>query len=279
MLSASRLGSELTELMDLPVYAQWSDSGNSLDVRINGLDRPHGFRVNVTQQLSWSTATLYLDNLAASVLGELSSASEGRWEQMFLTEAGFRAMGARIDARLNGHPISSASEAVNQTVRAFSLSARVLQKIPGEMQRETLVSSQAVLTMLVSLLSLDQPSTTPGDADSELAVEGRAISYVGTRYERSRSNRSVAIALHGSSCIVCGFNFGTVYGDVGQGYVEVHHLLPVHMMESPRAVDPRTELVPLCANCHRMAHRRTPPLSPRELLERVQSSQQQVPLP
>jgi 5-methylcytosine-specific restriction protein A len=31
---------------------------------------------------------------------------------------------------------------------------------------------------------------------------------------------------------------------------------PVSMLKSPEAVDPRTDMVVLCSNCHRMVHRR-----------------------
>jgi predicted HNH restriction endonuclease len=39
-------------------------------------------------------------------------------------------------------------------------------------------------------------------------------------------------------------------------YIEIHHVRPLSVHEGE--VDPATDLVPLCANCHRMAHRRRP---------------------
>jgi 5-methylcytosine-specific restriction endonuclease McrA len=38
------------------------------------------------------------------------------------------------------------------------------------------------------------------------------------------------------------------------GYIQIHHIKPVSEYEGE--VDPETDLVPLCANCHAMAHRR-----------------------
>jgi 5-methylcytosine-specific restriction protein A len=56
-------------------------------------------------------------------------------------------------------------------------------------------------------------------------------------------------------CQVCGFDFDEVYGrDYADSYIEIHHVKP--LSEHEGEVDPATDLVPLCANCHRMAHRR-----------------------
>ncbi|MDN3937546.1 HNH endonuclease [Arthrobacter sp. YD4] len=96
-------------------------------------------------------------------------------------------------------------------------------------------------------------------------VEGEVSYGWSRRYERSQANRALAIELHGRTCAVCGFNFDDCYGTLAGGYVEIHHLVPVSSMDVPKVVDPRTDLVPLCANCHRMAHRRWPPYTPTEL--------------
>ena len=67
--------------------------------------------------------------------------------------------------------------------------------------------------------------------------------------------RRKAIELHGESCAVCGFNFGSTYGRRGDGYIEVHHTKPLHVVDGQHPVDLETDLVPVCANCHRMIHR------------------------
>ena len=57
------------------------------------------------------------------------------------------------------------------------------------------------------------------------------------------------------ACAACGMAFGDVYGEIGEGYIEVHHLSPISQIEGVHTVDPKTDLVPLCANCHAMIHR------------------------
>ena len=65
----------------------------------------------------------------------------------------------------------------------------------------------------------------------------------------------MAIKLHGTRCQACGFDFDEFYGrDQAGSYIEVHHVKP--LSEHEGEVDPASDLVCLCANCHRMAHRR-----------------------
>ena len=90
----------------------------------------------------------------------------------------------------------------------------------------------------------------------ESLEEGGSKRRFTTTYERSRALRDQAIAIHGSTCIACGFNFKTVYGEYGEGYIQIHHINPVSEFDQPRKVDPARELVPLCANCHAVVHRR-----------------------
>lgn len=72
--------------------------------------------------------------------------------------------------------------------------------------------------------------------------------------ERDPGLRTAAIRMHGPRCVACGFSFGDTYGDWGADFIEVHHLQP--LADGARATDPSKDLVPLCANCHRMVHRR-----------------------
>lgn len=84
--------------------------------------------------------------------------------------------------------------------------------------------------------------------------EGKKIVYYTTKYERSISNRNAAIALHGTVCQVCGFDFEKTYGEIGKGFIEVHHLKPLHSLDEEIVINPETDLVCLCSNCHRMIH-------------------------
>jgi len=92
--------------------------------------------------------------------------------------------------------------------------------------------------------------------DSGPKKEGGIKEYYGKRYERSPINRKKAILFHGLTCNVCDFNFETTYGARGADYIEVHHVKPISTFTEEQHVDPKTDLVTVCANCHRMMHRK-----------------------
>lgn len=91
--------------------------------------------------------------------------------------------------------------------------------------------------------------------------------------ERSSALRALALRLQGSDCRACGFSFGEVYRPLGAGFAEVHHLAPLASLEAEALVDPLADVVVLCANCHRMVHRKDPPLTPDELKQIVRRRQ------
>lgn len=99
--------------------------------------------------------------------------------------------------------------------------------------------------------------------------EGKKVFTYGTRYERSPKLRKKAIQIHGSSCEVCGFNFNKVYGELGRDFIEVHHVKPLYMTNGEQEVDPKTDLVPVCPNCHRMIHRKKSEILSVEDLQKI----------
>lgn len=58
------------------------------------------------------------------------------------------------------------------------------------------------------------------------------------------------------SSIRLGFDFEDVYGELGRNFIEVHHIKPLYSLDDEVVIDPATDLVCLCSNCHRMIHRK-----------------------
>lgn len=96
-------------------------------------------------------------------------------------------------------------------------------------------------------------------------AEGAQRTITVNRYERDPAARREAIAHHGAVCVVCDFEFRDRYGPIGAGFIHVHHVMELSQLPDGYEVDPRTDLVPVCANCHAMLHRRSPAYSPAEL--------------
>lgn len=101
-------------------------------------------------------------------------------------------------------------------------------------------------------------------------VEGATKRVVVNAYERSTEARSACLVHHGYNCAVCNFNFESVFGEIGAGFIHVHHLTPISTVATRREVDPVTELRPVCPNCHAMLHKSDPPFSIEELREVLQ---------
>lgn len=92
-------------------------------------------------------------------------------------------------------------------------------------------------------------------------LEGTSTTVSINAFERNAGARAACIDHHGCHCAVCQFEFSGVYGDIGEGYIHVHHVVPLCEVEAEYAVDPVVDLIPVCPNCHAMIHRTTPPLS------------------
>lgn len=111
-------------------------------------------------------------------------------------------------------------------------------------------------------------------------LEGKKRSVTTQIYERSKQLRDMAIEYYAVEgrivCSACGFDFYKTYGEIGRGYIEIHHQKPVFQYEetdfSRLVSDALKDLIPLCANCHRIVHRRKDkPLPVEELIEILNS--------
>lgn len=102
------------------------------------------------------------------------------------------------------------------------------------------------------------PLSRDGFADSVeiyMAAEGAAALRTHLRRERSKSLvERFKRQLKTVSCAVCDFDFQKTYGELGEGFIEAHHKIPVSSLE-PGAKTRLEDLAAVCANCHRMLHR------------------------
>jgi 5-methylcytosine-specific restriction enzyme A len=106
----------------------------------------------------------------------------------------------------------------------------------------------------------DQASIAVTESDEEIAEaeEGRVLTRMHRVRERNRElvkrKRDVVLRETGRlACEACGFDFNDKYGEHGRGFIEVHHLLPLHAL-TPGSRTRIQDLAVLCANCHRMVH-------------------------
>lgn len=112
------------------------------------------------------------------------------------------------------------------------------------------------------------------NAESE-AAEGHLRTTFRSMRQRNRKLREdklEAVRRKGDpiACEVCGFDYGLVYGERGNGYIEVHHTTPLHVTGPTQTK--LDELVLLCANCHRMIHRGPKWITVEDLRSRIHSA-------
>ena len=99
--------------------------------------------------------------------------------------------------------------------------------------------------------------------------EGAVERVLVNRYERNPRAREACIRYHGTRCTVCSLDFSERYGEIGNGFIHVHHVRPISGPGSKKRVNPRDDLVPVCPNCHAMLHRTNPPMDVQELSRRM----------
>ncbi|MFD0300352.1 HNH endonuclease [Streptomyces sp. NPDC127123] len=117
------------------------------------------------------------------------------------------------------------------------------------------------------------PEDGDTDDDEVSAPEGRVLyrrHRTRERNKRLRAKKIAAVLQKGRTlaCEVCDFDFSAVYGDRGQGYIECHHVVPLH--EAGEGTTKLADLALICSNCHRMIHRCAPWPTPAELRALVQ---------
>jgi len=59
-------------------------------------------------------------------------------------------------------------------------------------------------------------------------------------------------------CEICGFDFEQKYGEIGKGFIEAHHTVPISKLSDTGEETRIEDIALVCSNCHRMLHRKRP---------------------
>ncbi len=86
--------------------------------------------------------------------------------------------------------------------------------------------------------------------------EGNVQQVLVNRYERNPQARRECIEKFGCKCQICGMDFEKKYGEIGKGFIHIHHITPVSENKGYMyKIDPEKNLIPVCPNCHAMLHK------------------------
>jgi 5-methylcytosine-specific restriction protein A len=120
----------------------------------------------------------------------------------------------------------------------------------------------------IALPEFRDPESQSGDAAFR---EGAKKSVTVNARERNPEARKACIRRHGLRCSVCSLDFEERFGDLGKGFIHVHHLNLLSRQPDEHVVNAFDDLVPVCPNCHAMLHRTDPPMLPGDLRKILQS--------
>lgn len=88
--------------------------------------------------------------------------------------------------------------------------------------------------------------------------EGETKQVLINTYERNPIARKKCIEHYGLNCQVCDFNFENKFGVLGKEFIHVHHKIELATVGKKYSVNPITDLIPVCPNCHSMLHKKRP---------------------
>lgn len=280
-LDIERLERQLQERLGLAlsVGEEVIDGGLFPTLRPTDLEVGNGFAVIVSRTPRQVEAAFRADNFAAALIRRM-------WESDDQARSTFHALleqarneGANVYLAVDGQASDALPVSPEPWRRVeIDVSRRIPPgKVTSEVLLENALSASSTCMALALVLLPLETIGDPGSNEVRGLPEGARIRVEVNRYERSPANRAACIAHYGAVCQACGFTFKGFYGQLGEGYIEVHHRIPVSKLGADYFVNPVTDLIPVCANCHAMLHRRDPPLAVETLRSQLHAARDVAP--
>lgn len=105
------------------------------------------------------------------------------------------------------------------------------------------------------------------DSEAEVYSEGSLMKVWVLKAERSKEAVEAARKIHGDRCKGCHIDFKKMYGDDVDNIIHYHHINP--LKAGLRKTNPKTDLFPLCPNCHAVVHSQKQLMTIEDLQNRV----------
>lgn len=159
----------------------------------------------------------------------------------------------------------------HQSKHKLKHSSKLAEEVWAEYSNNRVALHKTAEGIISAILKINN-NEIENESDLEIfdtAPEGRVLTRIHSYRERKPENiekkKSVVIKRCGNlECEACGFVFEDKYGELGKYYAECHHVIPLSELKSEQK--PRIdELAIVCANCHRMIHRKKPWLTIQQL--------------
>lgn len=232
------------------------------------------FSISLSHNAAWADATFLPDTFSGGLVRRMSEKilpAPKIWTDLVEDGVG---LGVETGIWINGAKVTP-DELPPEVWREIEIDCRArLSRSDGPRGLDGALARAAGLCLGLLLSALEVERV--GEVEAGLP-EGAKTQVSVNKYERNPVNRYRCIQHHGHVCWVCEFQFQSRYGVLGADFIEVHHIVPVSQMSAGYVVDPLSEMVPLCSNCHSMVHRHDPPLRPEELRRLIGMSDRGIP--
>lgn len=243
-------------------------NGHAIELYPAGVPRQHTFSIRTT--VGWQSVEIQFvpGSYAADFIEHMGQADEAARKGCAAVLAKCLDDGASVTLKINGMERNPGDPMHwDSAWSRFDLSLRrgQLELGNGDSDNVKITAwTQQAAAAIVSLLPLEEDEIQSENLQGGFPEGARQRVEV-NRYERDRRNRAAALAIHGYVCKACDSDLSQIYGSPAVGLIEVHHVTPVSQLGEGYQLDPATDLIPLCPNCHRVAHRRDPPFTVVEL--------------
>lgn len=113
------------------------------------------------------------------------------------------------------------------------------------------------------------------DEKADKLIEGAKKTIVVNAYERNPHARAICISHYRAKnngrikCEICDFDFGKIYGEAFSEKIHIHHIKEISLIGEEYEINAITDLLPICPNCHMIAHSKIPAYTPDEIREMI----------
>lgn len=155
-----------------------------------------------------------------------------------------------LDPNYEGKGMEAYSKLDKEVFQEFSSDIKLLNQIASNIKQ---VADNHELSKEIYKIGNDEMSET------DSVKEGQVLYKLHKLRERNRkiidAKKKTVLKEKGEiKCEACDFDFEKTYGELGKGYIECHHLIPLSNFHVNKETT-LDDLALICSNCHRMIHK------------------------
>jgi 5-methylcytosine-specific restriction protein A len=267
MISADYAARLVADRLGIPCEARLANG--AVEIAPTGVDANEGFAVRFEKGWRSAEANFVPGKFAKPLIRKMGEAPR-QSRQIFSALIERLSPSVRLKFVANGFECSASAidawppgwTSLTLSLTRGALPADTMQERDWQTVADDLILPLFALS--ASLIGIEDCDSDPS------ATEGTPRQQLSTKYERKPINREICLRLNGRRCVCCGMSFADIYGELASDYIEVHHIEPISAAGEPYHLNPATDLVPVCSNCHSVIHRFDPPMKPDALRAQIE---------